>query len=72
MKQHVTKATIILGALLGSATASAALPAEATAAFEAVNTFATDVLAAMWPIVTLVTVGFIGVKLFKKAANKAS
>ncbi|EGU31009.1 hypothetical protein VII00023_20732 [Vibrio ichthyoenteri ATCC 700023] len=70
--QNVTKATLIVGALLGSATASAALPAEAEAAFTAVSTFATDVIAAAWPIVTLLTVGFIGMKLFKKAANKAS
>lgn len=51
--------------------AHAALPAEATAAFTALSGNVTDVLAAVWPIVTLATGGFILVKLFKKGANKA-
>jgi len=53
------------------ASAHAALPAEATAAFSAINGNVTDVLAAMWPIVALATGGFVLVKLFRKGANKA-
>jgi len=53
------------------ASAQAALPTEATAAFSAISGNVTDVLAAMWPIVALATGGFVLVKLFKKGANKA-
>lgn len=53
------------------ASAHAALPSEATAAFSAISGNVTDVLAAMWPIVALATGGFVLVKLFKKGANKA-
>ena len=53
------------------ASAHAALPTEATAAFSAISGNVTDVLAAMWPIVALATGGFVLVKLFKKGANKA-
>lgn len=56
--------------LIGSA--HAALPTEATAAFTALNTNATDILAAVWPIVAVVTGGFALIKLFKKGASKAS
>lgn len=51
--------------------AHAALPAEATTAFAAISGNVTDTLAVVWPIVTLVTGGFILIKLFKKGANKA-
>lgn len=60
------------GIVVGSiASAHAALPAEATAAFTTISGNVTDVLAAMWPIVALATGGFVLVKLFKKGANKA-
>lgn len=62
-----------LGALvLGSiASAHAALPAEATAAFTTISGNVTDVFAVVWPIVAMVTGGFILIRLFKKGANKA-
>lgn len=53
------------------ASAHAALPAEATAAFTTISGNVTDVLGAMWPIVALATGGFVLIKLFKKGANKA-
>lgn len=61
-------AGIVMG---GIASAHAALPAEATAAFSTISGNVTDVLAAMWPIIALATGGFVLVKLFKKGANKA-
>lgn len=63
---------LINAAALGVvSSAHAALPTEATAAFTAVSDNATAVLAAVWPIVGLVTGGFILIRLFKKGANKA-
>jgi len=53
------------------ASAHAALPTEATAAFSTIQGNVTDVLSAMWPIIGLATGGFVLVKLFKKGANKA-
>jgi len=68
----VQKSLLALGLMSGViASAHAALPTEATAAFSTINGNVTDVLAAMWPIVALATGGFILVKLFKKGANKA-
>lgn len=52
--------------------AHAALPTEAAAAFTAISGNVTDILAVVWPIVTLMTGGFILIKLFKKGANKAT
>lgn len=64
----VTASCLIIGSV---ASAHAALPTEAAAAFTAISGNVTDVLAAMWPIVALATGGFVLVKLFKKGANKA-
>jgi len=66
-----------IGSVIGAtslgmvASAHAALPTEATAAFSTISGNVTDVLAAMWPIIALATGGFVLVKLFKKGANKA-
>lgn len=67
----VQKSLLALGLMAGIASAHAALPTEATAAFSAIKDNVTDVLAAIWPIVALATGGFVLVKLFKKGANKA-
>ncbi len=48
------------------------MPAEATAAFTAISATVDGVLALVWPIAVTLTVGFVGLKLFKKGANKAS
>lgn len=65
---------IALGSSLSvlGVSAHAALPAEATTAFTDITTAVTDVVAAAWPILALVAVSFITMKLFKKAANKAT
>jgi len=67
------KNRVLVGALLavGSVAAHAALPTEATAAFTALSGNVTDVLAVIWPIVTLGVGGFALIKLFKKGASKA-
>lgn len=44
----------------------------ATAAIATVGTDATSLIAAAWPVLTTITVGFIIMKLFKRAAQKAS
>ena len=56
--------------LVGSANAD--LPAEAQAAVDSVNSFATDMIAWAWPVVATVTVAAIGIKLFKKFTSKAT
>lgn len=72
MNKLQSKLLAAAGIVAASVTsAHAALPAEATAAFTAISGNVTDTLAVVWPIVTLVTGGFILIKLFKKGANKA-
>lgn len=64
--------TVVLAALmLASGIASAALPAEATAAFSSLSDNAASVLAAVWPILATVTGGFALMTLFKKGTGKA-
>lgn len=62
---------VLTGSLLAIGTANAALPAGATAAFTALQTDGLALIDAAWPVVTALTVGFIIIGLFKKAANKA-
>lgn len=57
-------------AVIGSQ-AHAVLPAEATAAMTALGTNTTDMLAIVWPVVSLSVGGFALIKLFRKGANKA-
>lgn len=73
LKSQKSKVALIgLAALMGSTTASAALPAEAEAAMTAIGTLITDFIAAGWPIVVSLVVGVIGIKLFKKFSGKVS
>lgn len=62
-----------VGGLLGGSIASAhaALPTEAAAAFTALSGNVTDILAVVWPIVALSVGGFALIKLFKKGASRA-
>jgi len=69
MVHLVTVGGVVLASM--SASAFAALPAEATAAFATLSGNVTDILAAIWPILALVTGGFALIKLFKKGTNKA-
>lgn len=52
--------------------AMAALPSEAAAAFTTINGNVTDIFAAIWPIVAVVTGGFVLIGLFKKGAGKVA
>lgn len=73
IKKIVNLKTLAVASVALSATAAnAALPPEAEAAFTALSTNVTDILAAVWPIAVSLTVGFVGIKLFKKGANKAT
>lgn len=59
----------VVGVLI-SGTASAALPAAATTALTDLATDVTSILDAIWPIVVLVTIGFVLMGLFKRGAAK--
>lgn len=70
MKAKVAAVGAIALGVVGSA--NAALPTDAQAAVDSVNTFATDMIAWAWPVVATVTVAAIGIKLFKKFTSKAT
>jgi len=65
-KQNLVLASLLV---LASVSAHAALPTEATAAFTTVSTNVTDIFAAIWPIVAVVTGGFVLIRLFKKGTG---
>lgn len=71
-KNTVTKSVLLASLLAIAGVASAAVPAEVTAAFASITDTATGTLALVWPIAVTLTVGFVGLKLFKKGANKAA
>lgn len=66
------KSGLLAALMIASGMAAAAVPVEVTAAFATITDTATGVLALVWPIAVTLTVGFVGLKLFKKGANKAS
>lgn len=71
-KSNIAKTGLLASALGVAGSAMAALPAEVTAAFASISDTATGTLALVWPIAVTLTVGFVGLKLFKKGANKAA
>lgn len=71
-KNTVAKSGLLASLLAIAGAASAAVPAEVTAAFASITDTATGTLALVWPIAVTLTVGFVGLKLFKKGANKAA
>ena len=50
--------------------AHAELPASATAAFTQLKGDAEALIVAAWPVVAAITVGFVLISLFKRAASK--
>lgn len=72
MQKRIQQSAVLVGLMLLAGVASAAMPTEATAAFTSISDTVTGVLGLVWPVVTTLTVGFVGIKLFKKGANKAS
>jgi len=71
-KNTAAKSGLLASLLVVAVAASAAVPAEVTAAFTSISDTATGTLALVWPIAVTLTVGFVGLKLFKKGANKAA
>jgi hypothetical protein len=51
--------------------ANAAVPAAASAAFTALQTDALDMIDLAWPVIGAVTVGFILLRIFKRASSSA-
>lgn len=72
MQRRIKIGAAIATLAAASGSAMAALPTEVTTAFTNISETATGILALVWPIATALTVGFVGLKLFKKGANKAS
>lgn len=72
MQQFVRKSGVLVGLMMVAGMASAAMPAEVTAAFTSISETATGITALVWPIAVALTVSFVGLKLFKKGANKAT
>lgn len=68
MKKVIVFLTMLC--MLCASAAQAALPTEATTAFSSLSTAVTDILAAVWPVVAAVLVGFVTIKLFKRGGNK--
>ncbi|UYO75553.1 hypothetical protein M0220_05185 [Halomonas qinghailakensis] len=69
-----TKTKIAGGAalLMGSAAAHAQDATGAAAAFSEVQSAGADMAGYAWPVVASITAALIGIKLFKKFANRAS
>lgn len=57
--------------LMVAGLARAVLPTEATAAFTSLSADITSMLALIWPVVVIGTVGFVLIRLFRKGVNKA-
>ncbi|MEQ3693605.1 MAG: major coat protein [Thalassolituus sp.] len=57
---------------VGTLSANAALPTDAQAAVDGIGTFANDMIAWAWPVVTTVVLASIGIKLFKRFSGKAT
>lgn len=64
--------SVVVMVALTSVQANAALPTEADTAFSAILTDAQALEALAWPTLIGITTIFIVMKLFKRAANKAS
>lgn len=72
-KSNLVKVTLASGGvvLMSIADAQAALNAGVSTAFTALQTDGLALVDLAWPVVTALTVAFIIIGLFKKAANKA-
>lgn len=59
------------GLVLGTGVASAALPTAATTAFTTLQTDVLSLIDLAWPAAIAITVGFIILRMFKRAASAA-
>uniref|UniRef100_UPI0040475C07 major coat protein n=1 Tax=Rheinheimera sp. TaxID=1869214 RepID=UPI0040475C07 len=72
MKQkNLILTALVVSAAVVSGSAMAAADS-ASAAMASISTEASTLIAAAWPILTTVVVAFISMKLFRKAASKAT
>lgn len=71
-KSNKSKTALALGLLVTAGMASAAVPAAAQAALDSVKELSDTVVAWVWGLGTAITVAFVGLKLVKKGANKAT
>ncbi|ELV8681521.1 hypothetical protein QNE28_001450 [Vibrio fluvialis] len=71
-KNNKSKTLAALALMAAAGTASAAIPPEAQAALDSISGLADSIIAWAWGVGTAMIVGFIGIKLVKKGANKAS
>lgn len=63
-------AVVVMAGVFVASQAQAALPAEATAAFTAIGTSITDVVAAVWVPLGIVVAAFVAFKLFRRGTSK--
>ncbi len=68
-KKYGSKLAVGATLLVGSATASAAIPQGATDAFASLSEAAGSFIGQAWVIVPVVVIGFAGIRLFKKAVS---
>jgi len=64
--------SFVAGALGFTEVAFAALPAGAATAFTSLETDVLDLVDLAWPVVISITVAFILLRMFKRAANSAT
>lgn len=72
MKMNIKQKMMLAAGVLLSSSAAFADVTLATDAIGQIGTDAGSLIAAAWPVLTAVTVGFVLMKLFKKASNKAT
>ncbi|EKZ9176953.1 hypothetical protein RFA54_000384 [Vibrio vulnificus] len=71
-KSNKVRALVAASLMLAVGAANAAIPAEAQGALDSIGEFSSAVTAWMWSIGTAITVAFVGLKLVRKGANKAT
>lgn len=76
MNENIKKGLVMAGVIGGSflvvGTASAAMPQAATTAFTTLGNDLQSMVASLWDIAVPVTMGFLYLKFFKKAAKSAT
>lgn len=70
MKKMTIKQQMLLAA--GALVSGSVFAQSASEAMESISNEATSMATAAWPIATAIVVAVIGIKLFKKFANKAT
>ncbi|MGL0924884.1 major coat protein [Vibrio vulnificus] len=71
-KSNKARALVAVSLILAAGAANAAIPTEAQGALDSIGEFSSAVTTWMWSIGTAITVAFVGLKLVRKGANKAT